>query len=533
MANGYFQLVNKENATYIKVIMPTQGGMPVGINEVMEYLAKHSIPYDLSLLHSEMKKAEAAQKGQFLVLLSNQPFRLLRETYELMVSYDKMSAAVRFYPPSEGGERIDYDEFKKDLAYQKIIHGIKDEVVRNIVKAPQYCTDVVIAEGTPARHGCDAKIEYYFETDLKVKPTILEDHTVDFFNLNIINHCKKGDVLARLIPEDKGDPGTDIMGGVVKPRNVERKKLRYGNNIILAEDGLTISSDVDGHVSLVDDQVFVANVLTFENIDTSTGNIDFEGSIQVNGNIAANFTVKAKGNIEVKGVVEGAYLEAGDDIILARGMNGMNRGKLVAGGNIIAKFIENGSAAAGGYISAGAILHSDVIAGTEITVDGKKGFITGGHVSATDRIEVKTLGSAMGANTIVEVGVDPTVKKRMNELQIQITELSKAIKNNQPILNTMAQKIAKGVKINPEQIQYIKRLAIENQRKVEEQEQLLQELTQLQTVAGQKQQAEIIVNGEVYAGTKIGIGDISMVVRSTVKYCRFRIVDGDIKMTGI
>ena len=39
-------------------------------------------------------------------------------------------------------------------------------------------------------------------------------------------------------------------------------------------------------------------------------------------------------------VVEGAIIEAGGDIIINRGVNGMGKGNLVAGGRVIAKFIE-------------------------------------------------------------------------------------------------------------------------------------------------------------------------------------------------
>ena len=95
---------------------------------------------------------------------------------------------------------------------------------------------------------------------------------------------------------------------------------------------------VDGHVSLVEGKVFVSDVYEVENVDLSTGNIDFEGSVQVKGNVSSNFVIRAGGNVIISGVVEGAYIEAGGNIIIARGMNGMTKGILKAGGNIVAKF---------------------------------------------------------------------------------------------------------------------------------------------------------------------------------------------------
>lgn len=44
---------------------------------------------------------------------------------------------------------------------------------------------------------------------------------------------------------------------------------------------------------------------------------------------------------------------------------------------------------------------------------------------------------------------------------------------------------------------------------------------------------EVVVTGEVYPGTRIVISDVSMVVKSNVKYCRFIKQQGDVKMVGM
>lgn len=166
-------------------------------------------------------------------------------------------------------------------------------------------------------------------------------------------------------------------------------------------------------MSLVEGKVFVSDVYEVENVDLSTGNIEFEGSVQVRGNVSSNFEIRAGGNVIISGVVEGACIEAGGNIIIARGMNGMAKGNLRAGGDIVAKFLENATVSAGGYVNTESILHSNVTAATEIQVTGKRGFITGGHVRAGQRIEVKTLGATLGAPTVVEVGVDPEKKQNI------------------------------------------------------------------------------------------------------------------------
>ncbi|MGN0376049.1 MAG: DUF342 domain-containing protein [Suilimivivens sp.] len=533
MKNGYFQLVCGSSGTALKIVAPEDGGAPVLIKEAIEYLNSCGIICDNVVLSRGLQEAAASGKAEYLFPISKDVFHEVRGKYRLSLSQDRMTLTARFYPPSLKGERMTAEEFIKDLAFNKIVFGIKTEEIRRFFETPYYCTDVLVAQGQMPRHGTDARIEYYFATDLKAKPTLNEDGSVDFFHLNTICHCNKGDVLAKLIPEDPGEPGTSVYGEKVKPREVKRVVLKYGRNILISEDKKILTADTDGHVMLVDDKVFVSNVLEVENVDISTGNIEYEGSVKVNGNVCTNFEIKAKGNIEVNGVVEGAYLEASGNIIIARGMNGMARGVLKADGNIISKFIENSKVTAGGYVSTESILHSDVAAGTSITVTGKKGFITGGRVSATNLIQVKTLGSPMGADTIVEVGVDPNLKLKIQQLQKQIADNNKMIAQIHPVLSALTQKLAQGVKLKPEQIKGLQdMLQKENQLK-EAVEKDTKEYNSLVEVMAESNAAKIEVSGEVFGGTKICISDVSMVVKNSMSHCKFIKERGDVKMTAL
>ncbi len=533
MKNGYFQLICSGSGTALKVIAPIDGGKPINPKEALDYLAGLGLTFDITVVNKGIQDAIVSGKEEYLLLLNREPFREVRENYVMSISPDRMFAAARFYPPSAKGGRMSYDEFIRDLAHKNIVFGIFKEQLKAFFENPVYCTDIPVAKGVAPRHGSDARIEYYFETDLSAKPTLNEDGSVDFFNLNTISHCRKGDVLARLFPEDPGDFGTSIYGEKIKPRDVKRAVLKHGRNIILSEDRQVMTAEVDGHVSLVEDKVFVSNLLEVENVDNSTGNIEYEGSVKINGNVCTNFSVKAKGNIEVNGVVEGAYLEAEGNIIIARGMNGMVKGTLNAGGNVIAKYIENAHVVAGGYVSTESILHSEVMAGTEIIVSGKRGFITGGRVCAANLVQVKTLGSPMGADTVVEVGADPSVKLKLQQLQKQVAENKKVIETVHPVLTAMTQKLSQGVKLRPDQVKYFQEmLQTENQKKAE-QEECIKEIETLQKILDESIAARVEVTGEAFAGTRICIGDVSMITKSSMTYCKFIKSQGDVKMVAL
>ncbi len=529
--NGYFRLIHEDGKTGIQLVPPTEGGEPISINDVTEYLSSKNIVYDKENLY---KAVIASAEKKMVVLLEKRTTLPERECYKFTITPDNMRAYVRFYAPSIGGELMNADELINDLEIRGIKHGILTDVIRKIfAKRRDYGKDFLVAQGTEPVHGTDAYIKYYFNTDKKAKPSLKEDGSVDFFQLNVVQHCEKGDVLARLIPENPGEYGMSLLGQRLKPRDVRKASLKYGNNIEISEDNTTLISTVSGHVELIEDSVFVSDVLIVENVDNATGNIDYEGSVQVNGNVCTNFQVKAKGDIEVKGVVEGAVLEAGENIIIARGVNGMGKGSLKAGGNIISKFLQSVTAQADGYIASESVMHSRLMSKTEILIDGKKGFISGGSASAVKSVNVKTLGSPMGGDTIVEVGVDPSLTIRIQELQEQIEKEHNEIQSIQQILISTKKKIAQGVKMSPEQLKYVQTLVEANQEKTKIVTENVEELERIQSQLKGNAGANVTVRDAVHPGTRICIGDVSMTVRKEMKFCKFVKVGGEVKMTGL
>ena len=260
------------------------------------------------------------------------------------------------------------------------------------------------------------------------KPKTNEDGSVDFHHLDTISRCQKGDLLATLLPADHGKPGIDVCGNVIRPKKVINRILRHGNNIHLSEDGLQMFSEVDGHVTLTDDRVFVSNIYNIpSDVGASTGDVYYDGNVTVKGNVLTGYTVKAKGDIEVYGVVEGARLEAGGQIILRRGMN---KGTLIANGNIISKFIENADVFAGGYVSTNSIMHSNVSAQGDILVGGRRGFVSGGKLQSRTMISLKTVGSDMGTTTVLEVGIDPKITEEFAKLEKQLASLREDKENS-------------------------------------------------------------------------------------------------------
>lgn len=523
---SYFQVINEETRTGLKLV---RGETPLIVTEVAEYLTQHKISFNLT----ELNRAITAVKDVLTIELNKQKSFPIREELAVSISDNKMQAIGRFYPPSNDGSFMDKNEILGDLRYKGILYGVKEDVIDDFIKERSYCSNIVLAEGKEPRHGEDAYVEYLFNTDLKARPTLQDDGSVDFFHLNIINHVKAGDCIARLHPEDPGEDGKDVYGNAIKPRNVKREILKFGHNIDLSENRRELYSQVDGHVTLVEGKVFVSNVMEVENVDISTGDIDYEGNVQVNGNVCSNFKINARGNVEIRGVVEGAEIIASGNVIIARGVNGMAKGMIKAGGNVIAKFIENARVEAKGYVETDSILHSNVTAGTEIRVGGKKGFITGGYVCATNLIDVKTLGAELGANTTVEIGINPDTKRRFHELEELIKADTKIINTAQPVLDAAKAKIFSGIKLPPEQVKHIQELSNVVTLKKKGIEAAGKEMAQLEELMSVSDEAQIVVRDKVYPGTKIVISDVSKIIKKQAQYCRFIKSKGDVALVGM
>ncbi len=524
--NGYFQMVITPKGTGIKVFAPTEDGHPLNVNDVRDYLDDRKIQYDVMIINEAVTKAD----GEVVMFTEAQMLPEL-EGCKFDVSKDRMTVTAFFYPPTEGGELMTEEEVIGSLAYRKITYGIQTEAIHDFFEHRQYCTEIVVAQGKPVKQGKNARVELHFNSNLRAKPTLREDGSVDYFHLNLINNVEAGQLLATLHPEVLGEPGINVYGENIKPAAVKATYIKYGKNTVLSEDKMTLTAEKSGHVTVKEGKITVSDVLTVENVDVSTGNIEYEGSVQVKGVVASNFSVKAGGNIVVKGIVEGATLDAGADIILECGAKA--GGNIKAGGNVVTKFIENATITAKGGITSECILHSTVSSGTEINVTGKRGFIAGGKVSAAEKIQAKILGSEMGANTIIEVGADPELKVRLKELQKNITAANKNIEGIKPTIEGFTKMLKAGAKFTPDQVANARKLIDLNKTLTEQIQKDSDEYQELMEKLAESKEAEVIVEGTAYPGTTVNIGELSMIVKKPVQYSRFVVDKGDVRLAPI
>lgn len=526
MQNGYFQLVKDSKGYGIALHHSTGGGEEIRLEELWGYLNQQGIKYDRKQIELEFSMGMDS-----VCHLGSGDCPVCNETYKLDIGKDYMVVTARFYPPSEGGKRMTLNNFLADVERQKITYGIKKESLQEHFGSDgMFCTDILVARGDKPDHGEDARIEYNFNTEQHKRPAHRDDGRVDYFNLTTINQCKEGDVLARIIPERPGQPGHDVFGKIIKPREVKKETLKYGKNVDISEDKLTLTAQMDGHVALQDGKVVVSSVYSVKDVDMSTGNIVYDGSIEIAGSVAANLEVKAGGNVIINGGVESARVIAGGNIVIAKGMNGMGKGYLRAGGDIIVKFLENTRVVTGGYVEAEAILHCVVKAGTDVRVDGRRGIIVGGHIQAANTITAKTVGGNMSTATVLEVGVDPLIKSQYDRALKTAEEGKKTLDAAQVVFENFKEKQRKGVQYNESQLRYMRSVAALIQEKNTEQGQLDARLEELRAMMENRQQGEVIINEQAYPNTTIIIRNVGKTLQNDFRYCKFIKEDGEVRM---
>lgn len=529
--NGYFRLIIEDGNVWLEGYAPKEDGKEFDTDDVIKYLDSISFSgYDLQSLDTYIKGQDFTQR----YLLSSQ--EILPESEKCIVTIlpNGERAFARFYPPSTGGKELTEKDIVSELQHAGIKHGIKKKAIQHFLAHREYCRDYIMAEATPPVQGRSASVEYFFDLNTTAKPKLNEDGSVDFHQLGNIKTVNVGDKLATLTPADRGRAGISVIGKPLPPVKVNNRYLKYGRNIRISADRCNIYSKVSGHVTLVDDMVMVSDVYEVPaNVDSSTGDIDYKGTVQVTGNVNTGYTIKAEGDIIVNGVVEGATLISGGNIVLKRGMSGMERGSLKAVGNITAKYLESCKVECGGGLKADAVLHSDVTCKEKVEVLGRKGLINGGSVTTYADIHATALGSTMGSATRIEVLSDREQLKRLNEVKEKIEEIEASLAKIDKLASAVRKQMLSQQELLPEQLDYIKKATVSKPLLVKELKSMRHEREAILAMVEKNRNSCIRVEDIVYPGVTIIVKDAMKIQNEKTQHCRFVRDGADIRIKGL
>ena len=293
---------------------------------------------------------------------------------------------------------------------------------------------ILIAKGRAVVDGKDAHIKYSFDPE-KRAGKILPDGAIDFKERNATIGISAEQSLGEVISASEGVPGLNVKGEEVPAKDAEEKTFTAGQNVktVSETNAVNFVAEIDGAVNISGETIEVLPIFNVSgDVDYESGNIDLPMNVEIGGTVRSGFTVKSGGSVVIGGAIEnGADIHAKGDVVAAQGIFGEET-KVVALGNVEAKFIQNSTVMAHGNVTVGTyILNAIVRSGGEMIVEegsgSRGGSIIGGDVIASKSIQAKLLGSADTDRTLVGIGPNPEQLEQQSKLQRQIREADREV----------------------------------------------------------------------------------------------------------
>ncbi len=519
-ADGFYKIEQNDDGVFLTVNPPVGDGAPVREPIVMAELKNRDIEgVNFAAIMNIVREASGAP-----VKIAEATGPAAEPEVQVRVDRDRMAAALEIVQP-KGSRPLTLDEVLAKIHAAGVVQGIDMDAVRRAFDRPG--TPVTCARGDAAVNGADAFIKHAYDMNLKGRPVELEDGRVDFKDLNLFTVVAENALLAEKVPPTQGTPGVDVLGQPIFPKPGKDMPLPLGKNVYAA--GNEIRSGIAGQLQLQNNKLHVLPVIEIKgDVDLSTGNVEFVGNVVVRGNVQSGFTVKADGNVEINGSVSGGSVE-GNSVVIRMGIQGAQRGCVRARENVTTKFIENATVSAGGDVMVNdVILHSHVSAGKRVIVEGRRGFIAGGHVLAAEEIRAKTVGTHLAVATDLEVGVNPAIRAEYNELRKNMKQNEISLDQAQKALTVLRN--VNQASLPPERREMLLKLTKAQFNLAGQVDTMRKRLTEIELLFEEMRYGRIRVSDVVYPGVKVVIGQLVKPIRETLKYVSFYAEDGEIKI---
>lgn len=477
----------------------------------------------------DMKEMQEFQESQSTENVEEVPEIL--NVIDVIVDDEAMTAYVRIEKPEkEQDPERTYERIIALLDTNKIVYGIKDDIVRRLAERPVYNLKMEVAKGTPAVNGENGEITYLVKRNAEYTPDYNIEGTVDYKNLDYLQLVSKGQVLCEIKKETQGEEGTNIFGKPVPPRPGKPPGNPTGQNTELTEDGSRLIAMADGQVDFVRDKININDLLRIkEHVNMMTGNVNFTGDISIGGDVQSGFAVRSGANIVINGVIESADVEVAGNLNVGKGINGVGTSCIRVGRDLRCRYIENADIRVGGNITADYIINSKIICDGDIILKGAKELIAGGEIHVRGELSAKEIGSESERATIINFIETAAVG---DEAEIERLKSENAeYMNNTAVLTETA---AKYLRINRkaltpqmrEQLDLIKEQVTLLRGRIEANTMKLKELENQMTF---EYSGSLSCKKKLYRGVKISFGKQQFRFNSdSLERCRIFCIDGEI-----
>jgi len=346
-------------------------------------------------------------------------------TIEVSISQDDLVASIKVVTRTEDIGSISTSDLFKALSEEGVTYGIWEDIVRQISEDTVINKWVTVAKGEKPLEGKDGYVKYLFSKEGK-KANLKEDITgrVNIKDMNLIQNVRKGDVLCELVPPDAGKSGMSVKGNEILGKVGAAASLPQGKNVEVSQDKTKLLSAIDGMVVWDDSGVLVEPVYVVEMVDSSTGNVRFNGSVIVNGEVGDGFEIHAGEDVTIAMSVGRVVITAGGNISIAGGILGQEKAEIYAKGSIHVKFVQDASIKAGQEIVIeDYVRNSEVTAGGPVIIKSPSGWITGSTISSEGWIYGHTIGHETNpVSTSLIIGHNPRLHVERENKRTEVIE---------------------------------------------------------------------------------------------------------------
>ncbi|MEM1212912.1 MAG: FapA family protein [Planctomycetota bacterium] len=279
----------------------------------------------------------------------------------------------------------------------------------------------VLAEAVEPIPGEPGRVEWTVQAAAQAQTCDQADQASHYDRSNFIT-VTAGQVLGKLYRPTDGTPGKDLFGELIPAKAGKPCPCEIDSNSIGVSPSGEMTSLFDGVLSQKTTSAKVSRVLEIsEDVDFSTGNLDFDGDINIRGGIKDCFVIRSGQSVTVQGLVEAATIHARDNLEAAGGIAGRERAELLVGGDLKARYLDNVNAQVGGTL----FLDKEAINSTIVThgLEGPRAALIGGRTTLVGPGQIDTLGSEAGVSTEIILASVPRLDAYHEQLKGLVDEL--------------------------------------------------------------------------------------------------------------
>lgn len=278
----------------------------------------------------------------------------------------------------------------------------------------------------------NARIRYFFKAGARNKDKVRPDGAIAFNSTEDKIFVLKNELLAEKFPPKKGVPGKDSYGRLISVAEPDDLLFTTGINTRFSEDKLKIFATSDGqpHLDIMGAVSVLPEMQIQGDVDSDTGDLNFNGNIVVNGIIRAGFKIKCA-NLTAQ-AVEGAQIHLTGSLRVFYGI--INSDTITVQGDVQARYIKNSKIKALGDI----VVQEDII-GSELFAGGQcinaDGLIASSFVNARQGMVAGRVGTEKSAPSKLEIGTDGIVEMMIADLDERIEKKINELKELQDALS--------------------------------------------------------------------------------------------------